>query len=69
MFLEVGMSAGMLGHARMLLVTLAGTDGARAAEPLQVLTPDFSIANRDFDAQIAKLCTEIRNRAQFFGVR
>jgi CRP/FNR family cyclic AMP-dependent transcriptional regulator len=69
LLLEVGMSAGVLGHARMLLVTIAGSDAVKTAEPLQVLSPDISITKRDFDNQIASLCSEIRNRAQFFGVR
>jgi CRP/FNR family transcriptional regulator, cyclic AMP receptor protein len=69
LLLEVGMSAGVLGHARMFLVTVGTNDRDKTAESLQVLSPDFSISNRDFNAQIASLCTEIRNRAQFFGVR
>jgi predicted nucleotide-binding protein len=69
LLLEVGMSAGVLGHARTLLATFGATAGDKTAEPLQVLQPDFSFTNRDFDAQVVSLCAEIRTRAQFFGVR
>jgi hypothetical protein len=59
----------MSGNSLLERLTVGANDGDKTAESLQVLSSDFSISNRDFDAQIASLCTEIRNRAQSFGVR
>ena len=69
MLLEVGMSHGVLGHARTILVTFKRNSADSTADSLQVLSPDFSIGDGDLDKQVASLCSEIRNRVQYFGVR
>jgi CRP/FNR family transcriptional regulator, cyclic AMP receptor protein len=69
MLLEIGMTTGVLGHARTLLVALNSNLPKSAEDSVQVVSPDFFMPHGDWREHAPALCNEIRRRVEYLGPR